>query len=449
MECIVGDYSAVRMLARVVQCVAKIGDEVTFRASPDGLHIRTLNASRSACAEFSVHSSFFSTFKCSNPSTSHGRDAQHEVRVFARALLPIFRAPVAIGRLKIAFSTSQERLIFDIVSRSAVKKTFRLPVLDGSVGRPLVTKEACSSFIQCRPKFLIDVLANFHARLDEITFAPTTTSLRVSSFVDDIASTHHQILRTEMSIDSREFDIFRMSDLVENDETSLTFYCKPFRAVLEFCENADSPLSIWFHESGCPMIFEIEQGLLAATKQFEATFIFATRHVEHESQPQASNSTSKESARVSGQSFDRRRQPNSPEPNPSSGKESSRNTGVRGSRQPRLSLTTRDAGNVSGGTTRSNETQNNETLSASGQVGELAVAERPSQTRENQMNSGVLQAGSVGTTTAAHNVQPLHGESTSIGGRQDLTHANLDLGDNENDRGNDDEYVDGTPPPSP
>lgn len=284
MECRIAESTGVRVLARVIQCAAKIGEDLTFTPSDTGLHIRTVNASHSACAEFTLRRAFFSSWRTAskNPPSA---------RVPARSLLPVLRGPGNISSASLGLDAAATALVLRVTARSGVRKTFRVPVNDGDAPAPVYDKELCTSYMLTRPRFLVDVLANFHARLDEITFAPAETGLRIASFVDDAASAdvHNAMLRTEMVVDAREFDVFRISTPAGTAASgmALTFYCRPFRAVLEFCEALEVPLAVWFAASGQPMVFGVEMGATPGGKtHFEADFVFATRLVQDASQAQ-------------------------------------------------------------------------------------------------------------------------------------------------------------------
>jgi Rad9 len=310
MDCTVNDQSGVRTLSRLITSAAKIGEDVTFTAAADGLHVRTLNASHSVCAHYILRPPIFAHYSMLDAKPN----ADPTARVSCRALIPIFRQPSAIDRARITIDPARDRIVVDIVSRTGTKKSFRLPVHDAPAGQAVYDKSACTSFFQTRPRFLIDVLANFHARLDELTFSPSTSALRVSSFVDDVASTANHMLRTEMAVDAREFDTYRIvaplgqpvstlsptappsapvPSADSGDISPLTFYCKPFRAVLEFCEALDAPISAWFQASGTPILFGVDLASPGSAPYFTATFIFATRLVQDsQTQTLASYATS-------------------------------------------------------------------------------------------------------------------------------------------------------------
>jgi Rad9 len=286
MECTIAESNGMRVFARVIQCAAKIGEDLTFTPSSAGLHIRTVNASHSACAEYIFRRPFFSTFSTPPPPA-----AAPTARVSARSLLPVLRGPGNIVASTLALDASATALVIRVTARSGVRKTFRVPVNDGTTPGAVYDKSSCTSYMLTRPRFLVDVLSNFHARLDEITFAPGDAGLRVASFVDDAAGTDPQnaMLRTEMAVDAREFDVFRVAAPPDLDAAipALTFYCRPFRAVLEFCEALEAPMSVRFAASGDPLVFSVEMSTPGGAAYFEADFVFATRLVDVVTQPPA------------------------------------------------------------------------------------------------------------------------------------------------------------------
>jgi Rad9 len=492
MDCVVNDVASVRTLARLVQCAARIGDEVTFTASRDSLRVRTLNASHSACAEFVLLRPFFAAFSSSSGAAAaawgcggaipQGADApaaaaggipaaepaqQPSARVPARALLPIFRAPAAIERVRIALRSNGgaqgggaargkdarpgdghkqhsstggggggggDALVITVRARSAVRKAFRVPVLAGYAPHAVYARDRDAGCLYVRPRFFIDVLANFHARLDEITFSPTPAALRIASFVDDAANPQSSILRTEMSVDHREFDLFRVPE--HRPDVSLTFYFKPFRAVLDFCEHFDAPLSMYFHDSGQPILFSIELAAPGAAKHFEATFIFATRIVQ-DADTQTPNTPSTSDATTGG--------PQASLPISAPRVES------QGSRRPRPSLTPSQRHRRPPLPT-SNVAAAPATAAVSRAIPiplmpSSSSSPAQSQIHQQPMLMQQLRPRTEGSENGASEFAKIPGPCPSDLGRSNPGHAAE--GRPISVSGYDDEYVEGTPPPSP
>ena len=214
---------------------------------------------------------------------------QKSVKVTLKSLLPVFKASRTTESIRLIFDDVRLRLVFVLLGRSEVRKTFKVPYEEGQVLHPVHNKNRCTGKIVTRPRFFIDSLANFHPKLEDISFSPRQAQLKMSSFVDDPASTKNLLLRTEMNLDLSEFETYTLTN---NQDIVLTFSCKAFRAILEFCEQFDNSIDMYFKAHGDPLIFELNVGQSGTTADFHADFIFATRHYHAET---TSNLTSTES----------------------------------------------------------------------------------------------------------------------------------------------------------
>lgn len=280
MECLLNDSSSVKTLSRAIQCAAKVGEDVAFKATPDRLLLRTLNAMRSTCVEFTFMRTFFASYAWKDhPNGALGNEHSKNVKVSLRSLLPVFKASQATESVKILFDEARLRLVFALVGKSEVKKTFKVPYEEGEVLRAVCDKTKCSGRILVRPRFLMDSLANFHAKLDDLSLAPRDDLLKMSSFVEDLSSTKNMILRTEMNIETSEFEEYSVGTC---PDVVLTFSCKAFRSILEFCEHFDVPIDMYFQAHGQPILFELNVGPPGSVANFHADFIFATRRYHAE-----------------------------------------------------------------------------------------------------------------------------------------------------------------------
>lgn len=271
MEFTVSAIPSIKTLARVTQAASKIGDDLMLASTTTGLSLRTLSSSHSTCASFTFTTPFFDTLKL--PRT------QLDVKLASRNLLPIFRLPDRLASIRMRSSSRQHALIFTVTtSKTRLRKTYRVQILDGRLGKTIFSPAGCRNTLVTRASLFLDVLRNFHGKLDEITFTPVAGgALRISSFVhDEAAAVSNRILRTEMTVGAEEFDAHRFDG---ERGVVLTIFCKFFRAVLEFCDSLDSPLRMWYEKSGSPLLFDVEVAAAAdEAHHFKAQFIFATRH---------------------------------------------------------------------------------------------------------------------------------------------------------------------------
>lgn len=269
MEFNLSELSSIKTLARALHCAAKIGDDIMVTGGNNEIEMRTLNSSHSSSAKFRFPRSFFEKLVLPR--------SELDIKVPVRSLISVCRSPASILSLRMRWSPNATSLMFICTSKTSLTKTYFVPILEGCLGLTLFNKKSCSCMLQTRARFFIDLIGNFHGKLDEITFAPSANKMRIASFVDDMASTTNRILRTEMTVDVQEFEVHRYS---KQHDVMLTIFCKYFRAVLEFCDHFESSMRMWYEATGHPMLFELELGSPGDTSVFHAEFVFATRHTE-------------------------------------------------------------------------------------------------------------------------------------------------------------------------
>lgn len=274
MDATLTDTASIRTFSRLVICLSKLGHHLQFSphpTAPPTISVRTINAAQSAYANFILHPTFFSSL--------HLPPDAVPVKISSRALQPILKSPQFVRVLRLR--STPNRLIIALHTRSALVKTFRLPLIDGRIGRTLFDRSACTSLLHASPRFLTDLLQNFHAKLDELTITPGPSSLTLSSFVDDPSNPANIMLRTEVLVNIHEFEQYTHS---KPGNVPLTIFCRYFRAVLEFCESLDKPLHMWYDIPGAPVLFEASVAAPGAAPSIEAQFVFASRHVPDESE---------------------------------------------------------------------------------------------------------------------------------------------------------------------
>lgn len=66
MKCVIPSQN-VKIVARAVHSLAKVGDEIFIQPAEDELLFRTINSAKSAFAEFRMCRSFFSSFSFPTP----------------------------------------------------------------------------------------------------------------------------------------------------------------------------------------------------------------------------------------------------------------------------------------------------------------------------------------------------------------------------------------------
>ncbi|PXF41141.1 Cell cycle checkpoint control protein RAD9A [Gracilariopsis chorda] len=258
MDLVASDGASIRTLSRIFHTAAKLSDLLQFTPHVAALHLRLLNASQSTFVNFRLRPPFFSTHNFPLRAAAHN--------VPTRALLPLLRSPASISSLRIVSTHSSLHL--HLFSRSGVHKHFRLPLVDSRVHT--VSTLPASHSLRSSPRLFLDILLNFHVKLDEITFIPSHQALKLTSFVDHDPS--HVILRTEMTVSLSELE----SHHFPHQPTALTVPCRSLRTALDFCDPYDTTFTLSFTHPGQPLTLSFDAHNVDQLV-FDVRFVFASR----------------------------------------------------------------------------------------------------------------------------------------------------------------------------
>jgi len=276
------DASSIKTLARVFQVVSKIGDELMVGNGITGgrnrVDMRTLNSSHSTSGRFMFKSDFFDKLTITSAL---------DVKVNSRSFLQIFRNASSIRT--VSFLVDEDEFEVVIQTKRNLIKRYYIPILEGSrIGVAIFTKDETHGNIQVYARFFLEVLQNFASKLDEITIAPLKDVIKFVSFTNEntaggMTTGEGRTLRTEYTILEKEFDRYLYPQGVASadeydNERNLTVFCKYLRSVTEFFDHFDAPMQIWFQQAGTPILLDLDVEN-SSIQHFEASFIFATRHL--------------------------------------------------------------------------------------------------------------------------------------------------------------------------
>lgn len=265
MEWTVSDPASLRTLARTFQTAAKLVDHIQFTPQPPSLHLRLLTSTHTVYAVFRLHPPFFSALSLPPNARPHN--------VPTRTLLPLLRTPQSVASLRLRATATHLHLT--VLTHSALSKRFLVPLLDHRVTS--VRTPPTTGTLRTSPSLLTDVLANFHARLDEITFTAHQQALTVASFVDDATNPSNAFLRTAVTLDARQLDHYVPPSALS--PPSLTVAARPLRAAIEFCDALDAVITLRFANPGAPLLLDVALPATTPTPPFDVLFVFASRVV--------------------------------------------------------------------------------------------------------------------------------------------------------------------------
>ncbi|KAM6953838.1 cell cycle checkpoint control protein RAD9A [Aplochiton taeniatus] len=251
----------VKVLAKAIHSLSRIGDELYLEPQEDGLALRSVNSSRSAYACFFFSPLFFSRF-----NIPHGRAFRCKMAI--KCVQAVFRSlsslEKTVEKCHIELGGEKSRLTFTLHCKHGLLKTHNLSYQDCESLQAVFDKEGCANVLRAQPRLLVDTVLHFPPSLEEVTVSVSSEQVLLRNHVEDEAEQSKAML-TQLCLSSEEFDHFAIGA-----QTSITFCLKELRGLLVFAEATGLPVSMYIDEPGRPVVLSVTDSVL------EVNFVLAT-----------------------------------------------------------------------------------------------------------------------------------------------------------------------------
>lgn len=308
-----------RVFARCIQCLSKVGTELIIEITRSQILLRTLSSSQAAFAAFTfLHGSFFSQFHFSiNSGTSQRLERTGKVLpeqfVFQVDLKTCLAAVSKLGSIstssssnsnsakssqgislmKMSIDESKNSWVWEIRMLSGIVKRIWIGFDDetNKLGVPQVDVNDGYEFFSVRPKLLLSCLTSgFHHGIEEVTIGIEKDSLKLSSYIDGFSLSHKKYLSTTYKMHKRDFEHFSGNSFwIPNEDSSpepaaleLTFCLKEFKAFLTLCEQTDSLFHLFCRNSGEPIVLKNYHEEEKASHAGQSGFIILSTLRDHD-----------------------------------------------------------------------------------------------------------------------------------------------------------------------
>ncbi|XP_072251753.1 cell cycle checkpoint control protein RAD9A isoform X1 [Leuresthes tenuis] len=260
MQCVVTGGN-VKVLAKAIHSLSRIGDELYVEPQEDGLALRSVNSSRSAYACFLFAPLFFSRYSIPTGLNFRCKMAIKSVQAVFRSLATLEKT---VEKCRIELDEQKDRLTFTLHCKHGLLKTHNLSYQDSESLQAVFDKDSCANAFRAQPRLLVDTVVHFPPSLEEVTLTVSDERMWVRNHVEDEAERSKAML-TELCLASDEFEHFAV-----RAHNSITFCLKELRGLLLFAEATGLPVSLYFDEPGSPAVLSVTDSVL------EGDFVLAT-----------------------------------------------------------------------------------------------------------------------------------------------------------------------------
>ncbi|KAJ1667387.1 hypothetical protein IW140_000900 [Coemansia sp. RSA 1813] len=331
---------SLRAFYKTLQCLSRIGAEISFEARPHELKLIGYNAARSAYALFTFPGQFFDAYEVDPPPSNHP-DPAFRCRVLAKLLVGIFKSrgpspghsvercilrieqtadPVHAGNSRrqrrtpsasgngsgsaraasgaADFGSGECRLVVRMEYKQGICRTHRLFYEVCETLHSSYNKDECKNRWRVSSKVAAGWISHFSRGLEELSMWMSTTQVHVRSWaegnytgtsrtqVDAAIAETTRALRTELTVDNSEFDVYSLAAASHHIE--LTFGFREFKAILQYAEAMALPISAYFNKGGDPLLINVgalrhadesmlgAPGTVSTSEDLHAEFVLAT-----------------------------------------------------------------------------------------------------------------------------------------------------------------------------
>ncbi|XP_051141597.1 uncharacterized protein LOC127258695 [Andrographis paniculata] len=274
--------NSLKTFARSITCLARIGNELVFQASPAQLCLHTLNSSKSAYQSTTFKPEFFDVYSVSG--------SRVQCSVLLKDMCAVLRTSVTrIDNLSFLFANSDaSKVQWTLDCLNGLRKTYWITcIAEHNIHHLSLDRQKLPSNFVVRPQTLNKLLGNFQSTLQEITVIATQPSALPPDAADQIGGKAVEFrsyidptkendasLQTQLWIDpAEEFVQYTHT----GDPIDVTFGVKELKAFLSFCEGCEVDIGLYFDKAGEPILMAPKFGSDDVSfSNFDATLVLAT-----------------------------------------------------------------------------------------------------------------------------------------------------------------------------
>ena len=269
----------VRVIARLVTCMAKINEELFIEPSATSVVFRVVNPLRTVHLATTFSAGFFTELVADDAAT--GLDTASDavsVRISCRYLSSVFKNINMLTSVRMELGVVADKLrVTARTTHEGIVKVYTL-----AYGQEVSDKAQASDLRGCRfrvkPNQLSEALANFHARCENVQFAPAEQRLNIESGAGGAAG----VGGTSISLSVSDLSLYEYERGML-DRGAKCFEQKHVRAFLAFTDASGLEVGVSFDDDRQPLLLEAETTDMdpaTRTPQFSAALLVSAWEAE-------------------------------------------------------------------------------------------------------------------------------------------------------------------------
>ncbi|XP_023018781.1 cell cycle checkpoint control protein Rad9 [Leptinotarsa decemlineata] len=266
MNCIIPGLN-LKVFARALQALAKVGDDLYMEASKEKLCLIALNLRKTVCVRYYLLESYFSSYEIDENELSEHSESIF-CKIHMKIFLPLFKGVHLDKKLefvKLEYENNNDLIIVKMKYKcDDIVMIHKLRLMEAESLTIGVCSDLGSSNVITTSSLYSQLLNTFSTSDDEITLEISRDKVLVRNYCVG-APLRPKSVRSQVNLNGSEFTVFQIED-----ETTINFSLKPFRTAIQFAEAFNLNIGLNFEKGGKPL------AIVMKNPTFEVNFIVAT-----------------------------------------------------------------------------------------------------------------------------------------------------------------------------
>ncbi|VDK81186.1 unnamed protein product [Litomosoides sigmodontis] len=242
-----------KIFARAILALNRIGNELYMEPSDFGLVLRSLSCSKSAFGTFMFSKSFFSECDVLRLDLNAYNVCRIPMKCALSAFKCVKNSEKAVLSCQIYLNPRADTMLIQLTHTYDIIRNHKIPFFECTTTfRTVVDKRNLNNCFVIQARLLLEMFNRMHYNTDEISIDAKIEEISFRNYITQ-EQDRDMVMKTEGKIPISEFQKYNIQRPAE-----ITVNLKELKAIVNFADIHQAPVSIYFDQPGTPIVIALE-----------------------------------------------------------------------------------------------------------------------------------------------------------------------------------------------